>query len=107
MSIKSTKRAPKSAPTKAAAPKAAKPKAAPTKTALPKLKATKGEPKDSAKAKRYVEQVFSGEPQPKRPSRLERALAIMDRIPDAPGSEAKLKALEKGIAEARHPGRKP
>jgi hypothetical protein len=42
-----------------------------------------------------------------RPSRLLRALALMATIPDPPGSEEKWAAVERGIAEARHPGRKP
>jgi hypothetical protein len=42
-----------------------------------------------------------------RLSRLQRALALMATIPDPPGSEEKWAAVERGIAEARHPGRKP
>jgi hypothetical protein len=45
-------------------------------------------------------------PKSDRLSRLERAFALMDQFPDPPGSEAKWAAVEKGIAEARHPGRK-
>jgi hypothetical protein len=70
---------------------------------MPKTKTKKAAPKP-AKPKTSTKA-----PKPKAAplSRLERALAIIESIPDAPGSEAKLKALAKGIAEARHPGRKP